>query len=62
MEWNHSTCQDPPLPEPKDNLLAEEENNLLFLNPLDTSLTKCPALWNKSNDQAKSNFKRLSAK
>ena len=28
MEWNHSTCQDPPLQEPKDNLLAGEENNL----------------------------------
>lgn len=28
MEWNHSTCRDPPLQEPKDNLLAGEENNL----------------------------------
>lgn len=59
MEWNHSedsACRDLPLQAPKDSLLAGRENNLLFLNPLDTSLSKSLVLWNKGSDLVKNNF------
>ena len=46
MDWNHSACQDLPLQ-------AGEEDNLLFLTSLGTSLSKSPVLWNKSSDLEK---------